>query len=183
MRRFSSIMIFVGILSLTVYGGGGMLTKGAVAPQFELMGADGITVKLSDFKGKKYVVLVFYPGDETPVCTQQLCEIRDDYTLFEKKGAVVFGVNPASDASHGKFSEKHGFQFPLLVDEKKKVAARYGAKGALMNKRTVYVIDKEGLIVFAQRGKPPVQEILAAIPPDTINGTPDSSGIMQLKMK
>ena len=152
-----------------VYGGDTMLAKGTEAPLFELKTAEGKLVKLEKFRGLKYVVLVFYPGDETPVCTKQLCELRDDYSSFEKCDAVVFGMNPGSAKSHTKFSEKHQFQFPLLVDEKGAVAARYGAKGTLMNKRTVYVVDKEGKIVFAERGKPPVADILAAIPCDSDN--------------
>ena len=146
------------------FGGDTMLVKGTEGPPFELKSAEGSVIKLSDYRGKNYVVLIFYPGDETPVCTKQLCEIRDDYTSFEKRGAVVFGINPASEASHNKFAGKHNFQFQLLIDEKSAVAAAYGAKGTIMNKRTVYVIDKAGKIVYAKRGKPPVSEILAAIP-------------------
>ncbi|NLE01373.1 MAG: peroxiredoxin [Fibrobacter sp.] len=141
-----------------------MLALGAEAPVFSLHSQDHTEVNIADFKGKNSVVLIFYPGDETPVCTQQLCEIRDDYSSFQEKNAVVFGVNPGSQKSHQKFTEKHNFQFPLLVDEKGEVARKYGTKGALMNKRTVYVISKEGKIVYAKRGKPPVSEILAAIP-------------------
>jgi peroxiredoxin Q/BCP len=73
-------------------------------------------------------------------------------------------VNPASEKSHQKFVQKHSFQFKLLIDSKGAVAKLYSAKGALMNQRTVYVIDKEGKIVFAKRGKPPVAEILSSIP-------------------
>jgi peroxiredoxin Q/BCP len=141
-----------------------MLAIGSVAPEFSLVGQDNDTVSLSSYKDKNYVVLIFYPGDETPVCTQQLCEIRDDYSQFEQRGAVVFGVNPGSEKSHQKFVQKHSFQFKLLIDTKGAVAKLYSAKGALMNQRTVYVIDKEGKIVFAQRGKPPVANILSSIP-------------------
>jgi thioredoxin-dependent peroxiredoxin len=157
---------FVGVLCCAAlsYGGDTMLVKGTDAPDFNLKTAEGTVVRLGDFKEKKFVVLIFYPGDETPVCTKQLCEIRDDYASFEKRGAVVFGVNPASGASHTKFAGKNKLQFPLLIDEKSNVAAAYNAKGAMMNKRTVYVVDTAGKIVYAQRGKPPVAEILAAIP-------------------
>jgi peroxiredoxin Q/BCP len=154
----------VVLFAVVCYGGDTMLVKGDNAPLFELKSAEGTLVKLADFKGKKFVVLIFYPGDETPRCTKQLCEIRDDYTSFEKQGAVVFGVNPASEKSHAKFIKKNNFQFPLLVDEKGAVAALYGARGAMLNKRTVYVIGKNGKIIFAERGKPPVADILAAIP-------------------
>src|SRR5665811_2074116 len=71
-----------------------MLEKGVVAPDFSLVSSDGDTVRLGDFKGKNYVVLIFYPGDETPGCTKQLCAVRDDYAGFKAKNLKVFGVNP-----------------------------------------------------------------------------------------
>jgi len=152
------------VLVMTSFGGDLMLKIGSDAPLFSLLSHDSTQVQLVDFKGKSNVVLIFYPGDETPVCTKQLCEIRDDYSSFEGKNAVVFGINPGSQKSHQKFIQKHSFQFPLLIDTKGEVAKAYEAKGSLMNKRTVYVISKEGKIVYAKRGKPPVSEILAAIP-------------------
>jgi peroxiredoxin Q/BCP len=79
---------------------------------------------------------------------------------------VVFGVNPADQKSHATFSEKNNFQFPLLIDAAHTVIAGYKCKGALGTKRTVYVIDKNGIIIFAQRGKPPVSEILGSIEAD-----------------
>lgn len=164
MRTFivsiSAMFVFFTLCS----AGENMLKPGDTAPEFSLSAHDGQVVKLSDFIGKKYVVLIFYPGDETPVCTNQLCEIRDDYSRFTKMDAVVFGINPASDKSHQKFVQKNKFPFELLIDTKSKVASEYQAKGALMNTRTVYVIDKEGKIIYAKRGKPPVTEILASIP-------------------
>jgi peroxiredoxin Q/BCP len=146
------------------FGGDTMLKIGDNAPEFSLLTQDNQKVGLSDFKGKNYVVLVFYPGDETPVCTKQLCEIRDDYSAFEKRDAVVLGINPGTEKSHKKFADKHQFQFPLLIDNKSVIADLYKAKGLVMNSRTVYVVNKEGKISFAQRGKPPVSEILASIP-------------------
>lgn len=143
-------------------GGGTMLTPGAEAPDFSLLSDKGDTVKLSDFRKKNPVVLVFYPGDQTPGCTHQLCAIRDDYAKFRDKGAMVFGVNPADMESHKKFVEKQHYQFRLLVDPGQKVAALYGAKG-LMVQRAVFVVDKEGKIVFAKRGMPADSEILDAI--------------------
>ncbi len=164
MRRSGILFCIAALFAVFAYGGGTMLEIGAGAPEFKLKTAEGTVVTLGEFKEKKFVVLVFYPGDETPVCTKQLCELRDDYSLFEQCDAVVFGVNPGSEKSHTKFIEKHGFQFPLLVDVKSAVAEQYGAKGAFMNKRTVYVVDKEGKIIFAERGKPAVAVILEAIP-------------------
>jgi thioredoxin-dependent peroxiredoxin len=143
-------------------GGGTMLTPGTQAPEFSLQSDKGDLVKLNDYRGKNPVVLVFYPGDQTPGCTHQLCAIRDDYAKFQEKGAVVFGINPADKESHRRFVEKQHYQFPLLVDTDKKVAAQYGTNG-FMIQRTVYVIDKEGKIVYAKRGMPPDSEILQAI--------------------
>jgi peroxiredoxin Q/BCP len=139
-----------------------MLEKGTVAPDFSLVSDKGDTVKLSNFRGKNSVVLVFYPGDQTPGCTKQLCAIRDDYEKFAVQGAVVFGVNPADAKSHANFVKKQHYQFPLLVDENKAVAKMYGTDG-LMIVRTVFVIDKKGVIVFAKRGMPDDSEILASI--------------------
>ncbi len=139
-----------------------MFSIGSTAPDFSLVTQKGDTVRLADFQGKKNVVLIFYPGDQTPGCTKQLCAIRDDYTQFEKKNAVVYGVNPAGKESHQKFIDKQHYQFSLLVDEGQNVAKLYGAKG-LMVKRTVVVIDKEGKIAYYKQGMPPNAEILASI--------------------
>jgi peroxiredoxin Q/BCP len=139
-----------------------MLKIGTIAPDFSLVSDKGDTVKLTDFRGKNHVVLIFYPGDQTPGCTKQLCSIRDDYTQFQNSGAVVFGINPASSESHARFVHKQNYQFPLLVDAGKKIAKEYGADGLII-KRTVYVIDPAGVIVFAKRGMPPDAEILASI--------------------
>jgi thioredoxin-dependent peroxiredoxin len=141
-----------------------LLKLGSIAPDFSLLSSDSTTVKLSDFSGKKYVVLIFYPGDQTPGCTAQLCAIRDDYSLFEAKNAKVFGVNPGDLKSHKKFIEKQRYQFPLLIDANRTVAKLYGCDSWPMVKRTVYVIGIDGKILFAKRGKPANAEILRAIP-------------------
>ena len=139
-----------------------MLSIGSAAPDFSLVSEKGDTIHLADFQSKKSVVLIFYPGDQTPGCTKQLCAIRDDYSQFEKKNAVVFGVNPAGAESHKKFIEKQRYQFSLLIDEGQKAAALYGAKG-LTVKRTVVVIDTNGKIAYYKQGMPPNSEILADI--------------------
>jgi peroxiredoxin Q/BCP len=145
--------------------GPGPVQIGTEAPLFTLKDQEGTTVTLKDFRGKKNVVLVFYPGDQTPGCTKQLCAIRDDFEDFKAADTVVFGVNPGNAESHQKFIAKQKYPFPLLVDEKSEVAKAYNAKGLLFTKRTVYGIDKEGKIVFAQRGMPSDREILAAFKP------------------
>ncbi|MBN2038115.1 MAG: peroxiredoxin [Chitinispirillaceae bacterium] len=140
-----------------------LLKTGTQAPDFSLLSSNGDTVALKDFIGKHHVVLIFYPGDQTPGCTAQLCAIRDDYAAFEAKNAKVFGVNPADLKSHKKFAEKQNYQFPLLVDENRVAARAYGCDTWPMVKRTVYVIDTKGTIIFAKRGMPKNEEILQAI--------------------
>jgi len=142
-----------------------MLAVGENAPDFTVRDESGNEVALSKFKGAKNVVLVFYPGNETPGCTAQLCTIRDDWGKFEAKDTVVFGVNSASAASHSSFVDKHGFPFPLLVDADGAITRSYGSRSALgITARTVYAIDKQGRIAFAQRGMPKTDPILAALP-------------------
>lgn len=136
------------------------LAPGSPAPDFTLPDQDGNRVTLSELRGRN-VVLVFYPADETPTCRRQLCEFRDNWPLAESKNTAVFGVNPSSAASHARFREKREFPFPLLVDEGKRVADLYHA-GGLIVRRTVYLIGPDGLIRFAQRGKPEPEQVLAA---------------------
>ncbi len=135
------------------------LPLGATAPEFSLPDDAGHTVSLSTLHGKS-VVLVFYPGDDTPGCTKQLCQFRDDWSEARSRGVQVFGVNPQGTASHVKFRQKFHFPFPLLVDEGQKVAALYHANG-LFVKRTVYRIGPDGKIQFARRGMPSPKEVLA----------------------
>jgi peroxiredoxin Q/BCP len=136
------------------------LPAGSPAPDFTLPKQDGGTVSLSKLRGQN-VVLVFYPGDDTPVCRKQLCEFRDQWTEARKRNTQVFGVNPAGAASHAKFLEKYHLPFPLLVDAGQKVAALYHANG-LFVKRTVYLIGPDGAIRYVRRGKPDPAEVLAA---------------------
>jgi len=139
-----------------------LLSLGSPAPEFTLMDDSGRAVRLEEWRKRGPVVLVFYPMDETPGCRTQLCEIRDHWKEFEQQGVAVFGVNPGSASSHTKFRKKHGFPFPLLVDEGKKVAKLYGADG-IVPRRTVYGIDREGRIAFAERGKPTPAKVLGAL--------------------
>ena len=139
-----------------------MLCVGEKAPGFSLMDQSRNVVALDAFRGNKNVVLVFYPRDNTPGCTKQLCTIRDGFGLFTDQDTVVFGINPQDSASHERFADRHRFPFRLLVDRDKKIVSAYGCKGTLATKRTVYGIDKEGIIVFARRGMPPSEEILKA---------------------
>jgi peroxiredoxin Q/BCP len=136
------------------------LPPGTKAPDFSLPDEAGRTVRLSQLKGRN-VVLVFYPGDDTPGCTKQLCEFRDDWKEARSRRVEVFGVNPQGAPSHEKFRRKYKLPFPLLVDHGQKVAALYRANGLIV-KRTVYLIGPDGVIRFARRGKPVPEEVLEA---------------------
>ena len=139
-----------------------LLPLGTEAPDFSLPDQAGHTTRLSDLRGRRPVVLVFYPMDETTNCRKQLCQLRDRWDDFHRKEAVVFGVNPGGAESHQKFRSLHQFPFPLLVDEGKRVADLYGA-GGLLIKRCVYGIGRDGKIVFAEAGMPSPETILAAL--------------------
>lgn len=137
------------------------LPLGTRAPDFTLRDGEGREVRLADFAGRKNVVLVWYPGDDTRTCTQQMCEFRDAWDHAAARDTVVFGVNPQSAASHEAFRAKHRLSFPLLVDSGQQVGERYHTRG-LIAKRTVYLIGKSGLIRYARRGKPLPGEVLAS---------------------
>jgi thioredoxin-dependent peroxiredoxin len=136
------------------------LRVGSTAPPFTLPDGEGHPVNLANLTGRN-VVLVFYPGDDTPGCTKQLCEFRDRWADVKARGVQIFGVNPQSAAKHEKFRDKFHFPFPLLVDEGQKVAGLYHANGPFV-KRTVYVIGPDGKIRFGERGMPPPERVLAA---------------------
>ncbi len=143
------------------------LSVGAMAPSLDLKDETGKTVDISKFRGKKNVVLVFYPGDMTPGCTVQLCAIRDDWSKFQAADAVVFGINHGDAESHQRFKQAYDFPFPLLVDPSKKASEKFGAIKTLFGrpviKRTVVAIDKEGKIVFLKSGMPKHSDILKTI--------------------
>jgi len=137
------------------------LDPGTPAPDFALSDDTGHTVTLSKLRGKP-VVLVFYPGDDTPGCTKQLCQFRDDWSQAKSRGIEVFGINPQGQRSHTKFREKFHLPFPLLIDPGQKVGALYHTNGIIV-KRTVYGIGADGTIRFARRGMPPPSEVLQAL--------------------
>ncbi len=126
---------------------------GKKAPPFSLEDQDQKSVKLSDFKGQA-VVLYFYPRDDTPGCTQEACDFRDEYSALKKAGAVVLGVSPDDAKSHGKFAGKFKLPFPLLVDSDHRVALAYGAwaeKSMYGRKymgivRSTFLINKDGVL-------------------------------------
>ena len=125
---------------------------GDQAPDFTLPGTGDRSYTLSELRGRA-VVLVFYPGDDTPVCTTQLNAYSDDIGQFEELGAQVLAVSPQGVESHEKFSCKQGgFKFPLLADTDKAVGKTYGILGPLgFYKRSVFVIDGTGVVRYAHR--------------------------------
>jgi peroxiredoxin Q/BCP len=138
------------------------------APEFSLSAAGGGTVSLSDFAGHP-VVLVFYPGDDSPVCTKQLNSYNDGLEQFEALDAHVVAISAQSIASHEAFTAKHGFRFPLLADTDKVVAGLYGTLGPLgFARRSVFIVDGEGVIRYAHRAIAgltyrPVSELVDAL--------------------
>ena len=144
------------------------LSVGDKAPDFTLPGTGGRDHSLSEHLGQP-VVLVFYPGDDTPVCTRQLNTYNDELAQFEKVGAKVLAISSQDVASHEDFAARHGFGFPLLADTEKKVAALYGALGPLgFPRRSVFVVDAAGTIRYAHRAVAgltfrPVEELIAAV--------------------
>jgi thioredoxin-dependent peroxiredoxin len=124
---------------------------GDKAPAFRLPATGGATVSLADYSGHP-VVLVFYPGDDTPVCTKQLNSYNRDLGDFEALDAQVLGVSAQGIDSHEAFAGKHGLKFPLLADTDKAVAGLYGTLGPLgFPRRSVFIIDGNGVIRYAHR--------------------------------
>lgn len=123
------------------------------APDFQLSDFSGKTHKLSDYKGK-WVLVYFYPKDDTPGCTKEACGFRDNFSDFEKQGVVVLGISKDSPASHKKFIDKYNLNFTLLSDEEKETIKAYGAWGTkkFMGRefegvfRYSYLIDPQGII-------------------------------------
>lgn len=127
------------------------ISVGDAAPPFSLPRTGGGQGSLDDFLGKP-LVLVFYPGDDTPVCTKQLNSYNDDLSQFEALDAQVVAISAQSIESHEKFSDKHGFKFPLLADTDKSIAAAYGTLGPLgFPRRSVFIVDAKGIVRYAHR--------------------------------
>lgn len=120
------------------------------APDFELPTDSGEKIKLSDFIGKKTVVLYFYPKDFSSGCTKEACAFRDNYELFKDAGAEVLGVSSDTEESHGMFTIKLGLPFKLLSDEGGRIRRLYGVPSSLglIPGRVTYVIDKEGIVRY-----------------------------------
>ena len=130
------------------------ISSGIPAPDFELLDDTNTLRKLSDYRGRN-VVLYFYPADDTPGCTKEACNFRDDYSAYEKADVVILGVSPDDVASHAKFKKKFQLPFPLLADEGHKVCDLYGVWGPKKSFgkeydgviRTTFLLDGNGNIV------------------------------------
>lgn len=129
------------------------LQKGDIAPTFKANDQNGKAISLSDYTGKK-VALYFYPKDMTPGCTNQACNLRDNYSSLEKEGVVILGVSPDDETRHQKFIDKHELPFPLIADTEHEVIKAYGVWGPkkFMGKeydglhRTTFLINEDGEI-------------------------------------
>jgi thioredoxin-dependent peroxiredoxin len=141
---------------------------GDPAPDFTLPGTGGQDYSLTEFRGRP-VVLVFYPGDDTPVCTKQLNSYNDDLEQFGEMDAQVLGISAQDVASHDAFAGKHGFGFPLLADTDKAVAGLYGTLGPIgFPRRSVFIVDGDGIVRYAHRAIAgltfrPVGELIAEL--------------------
>ena len=148
------------------------LSEGDKAPTFTSNDQNGKAVSLADFKGKK-VVLYFYPEDDTPTCTIEACNLRDNYALLKKEGIVILGVSPDDEKKHKKFEQKFALPFTLIADADKKIIDKYGVWGEknlygrkyMGLHRTTFLIDEKGIIkrIFKKpRSKIHSEEILKA---------------------
>lgn len=133
--------------------------EGEKAPAFNLPASTGEKIALRDFADKKWVVLYFYPKDDTPGCTKEACDFRDRSRSLRKLGAVVLGVSPDSLKKHDKFIQKHDLNFPLLADEEKKICEKYGVwveksmygRKYMGVERSTFLISPKGKIAKAWR--------------------------------
>jgi peroxiredoxin Q/BCP len=135
------------------------LHAGMKAPAFKANDQDGKTVSISDFKGGK-LALFFYPEDDTPTCTVEACNLRDNFSLLKSKGITVIGISPDDEKKHKKFEEKFSLPFTMLADPKRKIIDKYGVWGEknlyghkyMGLKRTTFLIDEKGNIAHIIKG-------------------------------
>lgn len=124
------------------------IREGDSAPDFALEGTDSRTYRLGDYRGEG-LILAFYPGDFTPVCTKQFCSYRDDGDRIEALGVAMLGISPQTVESHQRFVVEHGLNVPLLSDPKKRVARSYGVVGpGGFIRRSIFLVDAEGIVRY-----------------------------------
>ncbi len=150
-----------------------MIKENSKAPDFKLLNQDGEIVALKDLLGTP-LILYFYPKDDTPGCTKEACNFRDDYSRYQDLDVEIVGVSPDSVKSHTKFAEKHALPFMLLADEDHQVSERYGVWGKKKNfgkeyfgiMRTTFLIDKDGMVRRVFEGVKPAdhsEEVIEAV--------------------
>jgi len=149
------------------------ITSGKPAPDFSLQDESGKTVRLSDFRGRT-ILLYFYPKDDTPGCTKEACNFRDDYSAYEDAGVIILGISPDTTKSHAKFKTKYNLPFPLLADPEHQIAIAYGVWGRkkFMGKeydgilRTTFLIGPDSAIIKVYENVKPAEhsvEVLAEL--------------------
>jgi peroxiredoxin Q/BCP len=140
------VILFMFAWSLTFAA---LLKDGDKAPDFTLKDQNGKTVTLSQYAGKSNVILYFYPKDFTKGCTAEACSFRDNYEVFQKKGAVVIGVSFDNDTSHVKFAQAYHLPFSLISDTKGVLGKEYGVSSKMgFSDRVTFVINKKGVIKY-----------------------------------
>lgn len=126
-----------------------VLTLNEPAPEFSLPADNGETVSLAQFRGKNPILVFFYPGDFTPVCTKEVCDFRDDYHLFQRRGVEILGISGDSVEKHRHFASVCKVPFRLLSDDRLEVARQWGARGLLgIVRRAYYLVDGEGVLIW-----------------------------------
>jgi len=150
LRSTRFALLFAALLGFAGLAVADAPAVGSMAPAFKLQDQAGKWHSLSDYKGK-WVVIYFYPKDDTPGCTTQACGFRDNVFAFDKEGAVILGISVDSVADHKAFAEKHGLPFTLLADPTKAVTKEYGVLKTYMGvmemaRRDTYIIDPQGRV-------------------------------------
>ncbi|MBN8836867.1 MAG: thioredoxin-dependent thiol peroxidase [Sphingobacteriia bacterium] len=147
------------------------LKEGDKAPAFKGKDQDGNTISLADYKGRK-LVLYFYPEDDTPTCTVQACNLRDNYALLQKEGFEVLGISPDNEQKHKKFEAKYNLPFTLIADPQHKIIEKYGVWGEkqlygrkyMGLHRTTFLINEKGIVIkifLKPKNKQHAEEVIA----------------------
>lgn len=148
MKYLIAISIFASVLLQSCSAQEKQLTIGDKMPLFSLRNQDDSLINIKDYIGKRILVIYFYPKDESMVCTKEACAFRDSLPDFTKYGALVFGINDGSVASHKEFKQKHNLNFTLLSDSGNMVHQMFGVHSGGFTGRMTFVIDTTGQIVF-----------------------------------